>query len=67
MLRCQWISAEPSADDSCKCGAPVSRPGSPYCEEHARRAVRPFADNDAETGNDDDCAVAVTDEIDIAA
>ena len=47
-MRCQWISGEPSADDGCKCGAPVTDPLSPYCADHARRAVRPMADNDAE-------------------
>ena len=31
---CQFIEGEPSADDSCKCGAPTV-PGVPYCEEHA--------------------------------
>ena len=36
---CQWIPGEPSADDKCKCRAPVmeaspdERP-SPYCAEH---------------------------------
>jgi hypothetical protein len=30
---CQYIAGEPSADDACKCGAPVA-PGSSYCQEH---------------------------------
>lgn len=29
---CQYIAGSVTADDSCKCGAPVK--GSPYCEEH---------------------------------
>ena len=39
---CQWIEDEPSADDCCKCGAPVTRTKDgarkPYCEEHEARA-----------------------------
>lgn len=36
---CQWIAGEPSANDSCKCRAPVMEAGpderpSPYCAEH---------------------------------
>lgn len=30
---CQWIAGEPSADDSCKCGASVVSVG-PYCARH---------------------------------
>lgn len=33
---CQYISGEPSLDDSCKCGAPVV-PGKPYCQRHYQR------------------------------
>lgn len=31
--KCQWISGEPSASDSCKCLAPTDGVG-PYCAEH---------------------------------
>ncbi len=34
---CQWIEDEPTADDSCKCGAPLARPADPrcsYCKKH---------------------------------
>ena len=37
---CQWIEGEPSADDSCKCGAPVV-PGRSYCAEHLKRTIIP--------------------------
>lgn len=33
---CQWIEGEPTADDACKCMAPVQR-GLPYCPAHAKR------------------------------
>lgn len=34
---CQWIAGEPSADDACKCRAPVV-PDKPYCRAHSRAA-----------------------------
>ena len=34
---CQWIESEPSANDACKCGAPVL-PEFSYCAEHVYRA-----------------------------
>ena len=34
---CQWIAGEPSADDACKCGEPVT-PGRPYCDAHWARS-----------------------------
>lgn len=34
---CQWIEGEPTANDSCKCGAPVL-PEFSYCAEHVYRA-----------------------------
>ena len=34
---CQWISGEPTGDDSCKCGAPALI-GLPYCAEHHAKA-----------------------------
>ena len=37
--RRQWINGEPTADDSCKCGAPAV-PLMPFCEEHCARAYR---------------------------
>lgn len=39
-LRCQFIEGEPSADDTCKCNAPV-KPGSSYCPEHHERCWLP--------------------------
>ena len=33
---CQWIENEPTADDSCKCGA-EAQPGSAYCARHHAR------------------------------
>ena len=42
MKTCQWISAEtePSRDDSCKCGLPVSKKGfGVYCETHYEQSV----------------------------
>lgn len=58
MTCCQWIEGEPSADDGCKCGAPVEpidcaldasltqRQGLrsiPYCAAHLARAYIPRA------------------------
>ena len=37
---CQFIECEPSADDSCKCGAPTM-PGSAYCQAHFERCYIP--------------------------
>jgi len=37
---CQWISGEPSADDSCKCGEPVVVVGV-YCTSHQAMTTRP--------------------------
>ena len=34
---CQWIVGEPTGEDACKCGRPISR-GGPYCERHEVRA-----------------------------
>lgn len=34
---CQWIAAEPSADDRCKCGPPTGS-SRVYCPEHEARA-----------------------------
>ena len=36
---CQWITGEPSADDSCKCGAAVGETRV-YCPEHEIKARR---------------------------
>lgn len=37
---CQWIENEPSADDMCKCGAPIIKGAPyPYCEVHFLRSV----------------------------
>ena len=33
--RCQYIAADPGADDACKCRRPAM-PGSSYCEAHAK-------------------------------
>lgn len=30
-VHCQFIPGRPSADDGCKCGAPVHKPGAAYC------------------------------------
>lgn len=63
--RCQWIDGAPTADDGCKCGAPV-RPGSSWCETHHARVWlplppdwNPFADErDLDGFEDDEIAVA---------
>ena len=46
---CQWIAGEPSADDACKCGAPVIE-GTSYCEPHWRRAFIPKAERLVDKG-----------------
>lgn len=33
---CQWIEAEPTCDDTCKCRRPTVA-GSPYCAEHEEK------------------------------
>ena len=36
---CQWIKGQPSANDACKCGAPVEE-GRPYCLPHLERSIQ---------------------------
>jgi len=54
---CQWIQGEPSRDDTCKCGRPVHREGSPWCAAHyrrvyVRRGERDDSDDDGEAEPD---------------
>ena len=36
--QCQWIEAEPTGDDACKCLAPTAE-GRPYCPDHQKRVT----------------------------
>lgn len=37
---CEFIEGEPTADDRCKCGRTLWRPGAAFCAAHHKRVYR---------------------------